>query len=58
MTECQDGTLIAMEVMGCQMHAIRKAINPFSQIRSHINKTNPTGNLQDIIAKKSFMYSI
>ena len=26
MTEFQDGTLITMEVMGCQMHAIGKVI--------------------------------
>ena len=28
MTECQDGTLITMEVMGYQVHAIGKAIGP------------------------------
>ena len=28
MTEFLDGTLITMEVMGCQVYAIRKAIRP------------------------------
>ena len=28
MTEFQDGTLVTMEVMGYQAHAIRKAIRP------------------------------
>ena len=28
MTEVQDGTLITMEVMGCQMYAVGKAIRP------------------------------
>ena len=28
MTEFQDGNFIAMEVMGCQVHAIGKAIRP------------------------------
>jgi len=29
-TEFQDGTFITMEVMGCQIHAIGKAIRPLS----------------------------
>ena len=36
MTEFQDGTFITMEVMGCQVGAIGKAIRPFSLIQSHI----------------------
>ena len=28
MTEFKDGTLITMEVMGCQVHVIGKAIGP------------------------------
>ena len=28
MTDFQDGTLITMEAMGCQVHVIRKAIRP------------------------------
>ena len=36
MTELQGDTLITMDGMGSQVHAIGKAIGPFSQIWSHM----------------------
>ena len=36
----QDDTLITMEIMGCQVHAIGNAIKPFLQIRSQIMGQN------------------
>ena len=41
MTKFQAGTILTSQVMDCQVHAIGKAINPFSQIQSHISTVNP-----------------
>jgi len=44
MTEFQDGTLITMEVMGCRVHEIGKAILKTPFRRSGHNFLLPTAN--------------
>ena len=37
MTKFQAGIILTSQVMDCQVHAIRKAINPFLQVQSHMH---------------------